>query len=106
MEDVVATGKGFAINNQQLLLNRNGRLEETFWTYSFGPVRGEKGAIVGILLTAMDTTIQVIAERRQAFLLQLELKLRSLSGPFADSGGPPVRRSAAHCVPTRLGTWT
>jgi len=61
--EVLATGQGFAIENLSMIMRRNGRDEETVWTYSFSPVQGETGAFAGVLLLATELTSQENAER-------------------------------------------
>ena len=40
---VVTTGCGFSTEHQLLKMNRNGRLEDTYWIYSFAPLHNEDG---------------------------------------------------------------
>ena len=63
LASVVATGHGFVVEKQPLTMRRHGRDEETFWFYSFAPIRGEDGGVAGVFVTAMDLTGQVLAER-------------------------------------------
>ena len=63
LASVVATGQGLVVEKQPLTMRRHGRDEETFWFYSFAPVRGEDGGVAGVFVTAMDLTGQVLAER-------------------------------------------
>jgi PAS domain S-box-containing protein len=48
-------------------IRRNGRLEDTYWNYSFTPVR-DGGDIGGVLLISTETTARVLTARRQASL--------------------------------------
>jgi sigma-B regulation protein RsbU (phosphoserine phosphatase) len=66
MNAVIQTGQGFAVENQPLMMKRHGRMEETFWIYSFTPIRGESEDSIGIFVTAIDNTQKVLAERRNA----------------------------------------
>jgi sigma-B regulation protein RsbU (phosphoserine phosphatase) len=66
MNVVIQTGQGFAVENQPLKMKRHGRIEETFWIYSFTPIRGESEDHVGIFVTAIDNTEKVLADRRNA----------------------------------------
>ena len=63
MQRVMAAGEGFAVFDQMLEMNRGGRPHETWWNYSFTPVRDESGAVVGILNQGNETTRSVLAER-------------------------------------------
>ena len=65
---VMATGQGFCVEHQPLTLNRQGFVEETYWTYSFAPIRDGNRAIAGLFVTALETTRQVVAEQQRAEL--------------------------------------
>ncbi|QEC49390.1 serine/threonine-protein phosphatase [Baekduia soli] len=47
-----------------LPLQRNGRLEEAYFTFSYSPVRNEAGDIEGLIDIAVETTRQVVDQRR------------------------------------------
>ena len=47
-----------------LPLQRNGRLEEAYFTFSYSPVRNEAGDIEGLIDVAVETTRQVVDQRR------------------------------------------
>jgi PAS domain S-box-containing protein len=74
-ERVMRTGEGFAAYDQRLDMFRDGRTQETYWNYSFTPIRDEYGAVVGILNQGNETTRAVMAER--ARLAEVE-RLRDL----------------------------
>jgi PAS domain S-box-containing protein len=59
-----------------LFLERSGFPEETYHTFSYSPLTGEDGSIVGMLCVVTEETERIIGER------QLTL-LRSLSGELA-----------------------
>ena len=67
--------------NLYLVLERNGYPEDCWFTFSYSPVRDEEGVIVGLFCAASETTDVVLAEKRQAFRLQLEERLRDLADP-------------------------
>ncbi|MEG3181907.1 PAS domain-containing protein [Sphingomonas sp. LT1P40] len=60
---VIETGEGFAAYDQRLDMMRGGRTHETYWNYSFTPIRDEFGAVVGILNQGNETTRAVLGER-------------------------------------------
>ncbi|MCW8084203.1 GAF domain-containing hybrid sensor histidine kinase/response regulator [Sabulicella glaciei] len=80
---VLQSGEGFSTYDQMLPLLRGGIRRETYWNYSFTPIRGEDGTVAGILNQGNETTARVLAERRGRFLLDLSDRLRSLSDPRA-----------------------
>lgn len=49
-------------------IDRNGRVEDSYWTYSFTPLRDDAGLICGVLVISTETTAQVLGSRRQATL--------------------------------------
>jgi PAS domain S-box-containing protein len=63
VSQVLLTGEGFAIENQALTMRRNGRDEDTVWTYSFSPIQGETHTFAGVLLLATEITQQKLAEQ-------------------------------------------
>ncbi|MBX3594900.1 MAG: PAS domain-containing protein [Sphingomonas sp.] len=63
---VIESGDGFAAFDQQLGMMRGGRITETYWNYSFTPIRDEYGAVVGVLNQGNETTRTVLAERARA----------------------------------------
>lgn len=64
---------GDAVWNEdlQFVLDRNGYLEETFFTFSYSAIRDESGRPGGILVTCVETTERVIGERRLRTLREL-----------------------------------
>jgi PAS domain S-box-containing protein len=73
IEAVMDRGESSWNLNQLVPINRNGKLEEVYWTYSYSPVRDEGGAIQGTLVVCSETTEQVLGERRLRFLLGIAL---------------------------------
>ncbi|MGV8930418.1 MAG: sensor histidine kinase [Brevundimonas sp.] len=49
-----------------LVMERNGFAEDTWYTFSYSPVRDESGEIAGMFCACQETTGQVLAERRLA----------------------------------------
>lgn len=82
-ETVLATGEGIFVENQHLPMARFGAPEETYWNYSFTPLRAEDGRIAGVFNSGSETTRLVLAQRQSRFLLELGEMLRSVD---ADSG--------------------
>ena len=57
--------QGQPIWNEDLLapIYRNGRISDAWFTYSYSPVRDAEGQIAGVLVTCVETTSRVLAER-------------------------------------------
>ena len=49
--------------NLHLVMERNGYPEDTWYTFSYSPVRDESGAVAGMFCACTETTGQVLAER-------------------------------------------
>ena len=78
---VMETGESFATQDQLLPMQRFGRPEETYWDYSFTPIAGEDGKIVGILNQGQERTGRVLGQRRTALIVELNDRLRMLGSP-------------------------
>ena len=63
-------GEASFLENQRIILDRNGYLEETFFTFSFSPIRDDHG-IVGLFHPVTETTTQMISERHTRALRDL-----------------------------------
>ncbi|MDF2598255.1 MAG: hypothetical protein K0Q54_1078, partial [Methylobacterium brachiatum] len=64
--DRVFTGEPVHMDDLQLTLHRNGYPEEAHFAFSYTPVPGDDGAIVGLFCACTETTRQVLAERQAA----------------------------------------
>ena len=57
-------GEGTYQENLPLLMNRRGFEEQTWFTFSYSPVRDESGHIAGMFCACTEATAQVLAEAR------------------------------------------
>ncbi|MDB4949934.1 MAG: sensor protein [Gemmatimonadetes bacterium] len=57
--------------DQLVAIERNGGLEEVYWTYSYSAVPDDDGSIGGTLVVCQETTERVLAERRLGTLNRL-----------------------------------
>ena len=65
----VMAGRGSTWHENQLVpITRNGKRENVYWTYSFGPIDDETApnGVGGILVVCTETTQQVLSLRRSA----------------------------------------
>lgn len=74
IEAVMSRGDSTWNTNQLVPINRNGKLEEVYWTYSYSPVRDKQGAVQGTLVVCSETTEHVLSERRLRALLAITLE--------------------------------
>jgi diguanylate cyclase (GGDEF)-like protein/PAS domain S-box-containing protein len=56
------------LEDQRMFLDRLGYLEETFFTFSFSPIRDESGQIVGLFHPVTETTAKILSQRRTRLL--------------------------------------
>jgi diguanylate cyclase (GGDEF)-like protein/PAS domain S-box-containing protein len=68
-------GQSQKFENKRMFLDRNGYLEETFFTCSFSPLRDDAGAVAGVFHPVVETTGPMLAQRRA--LLVRDIALRS-----------------------------
>ncbi len=66
----LAGGSSF-LEDQRIFLYRHGYLEESFFTFSFSPIRDEGGNIVGLFHPVTETTARMLSERRTRALRDL-----------------------------------
>jgi GAF domain-containing protein len=57
-------GETSFLENQRMFLDRNGYLEETFFTFSLSPIRDESGKVGGPFHPVTETTAQMLSQRR------------------------------------------
>ena len=62
-----------------LFLERSGRPEETYHTFSYSPVPGDDGGVAGMLCVVTEETERVISERRLATVRALATQLASIN---------------------------
>ncbi len=70
IEAVMTRGEASWHENQLVPINRNGRLDEVYWTYGYSPVYTPTGEICGTLVVCTETTNSILAKRQQ----QLEME--------------------------------
>jgi PAS domain S-box-containing protein len=80
-----------------IAMQRKGYPEQTWWTFSYSPIRDEVGKIHGMLAIVHETTGRVLTERRLRFLVKLKGHLRGLYDPNE------VRAMAAEMLGHHLG---
>lgn len=73
IEGVMTRGEATWHEDQYLPIERNGRLEDVWWTYSYSPVLDDDGSIGGTLVVCQETTQSVlVAREREALLREME----------------------------------
>ncbi|WP_051933462.1 PAS domain-containing protein [Massilia sp. BSC265] len=72
-------GESIYIEDMPLVMFRNGRHEQTWFTFSYSPIYADDGRIVGLYGMGTDTTRRVTTERRLAFQVAMADQLRGQS---------------------------
>lgn len=62
--EAAVRGEASYLENQRMFAERNGFVEETFFTFSFSPIRDESGGVVGLFHPVTETTPRMLGERR------------------------------------------
>jgi GAF domain-containing protein len=83
-------GRGESDHEEALLLflDRHGYLEETYWRYSFSPVRSGDGQVLGVFVATTEVTATVVEGYRLAAVRGLAV----LSSADVDSAEAAARR--------------
>lgn len=71
LEGVLQKGRATWSEDQLLLLDRNGYVEECYFTFSYSPIRDESGEVAGIFTAVTETTDKILGERRLMALQEL-----------------------------------
>jgi signal transduction histidine kinase len=68
IEQVMSGGAATWHENQKLPIHRNGRIEDVYWTYSYGPIDEPSAPnnVGGVLVICTETTRTVLSERHAA----------------------------------------
>ena len=83
IDHVMRTGEATWHEDQYLPIERDGRLDDVWWTYSYGPVREADGSIAGVLVVCQETTKRVLAEKeRESLVDALERERTRLAEVF------------------------
>ena len=71
MQRVLSNGERIEVNKTLIPLTRHGFTEESYFTFTFSPLRDDEGAIAGVLQLVTETTEAVLGERRVSALHEL-----------------------------------
>ena len=90
----VLAGETTYFENGLVLPNRQGFVEEAYFTFSHSPIYDEQGRVGGIFVTALETTTTVLQQRRLALLSHL----------MAQTANSALPAEAAQHIIAALGT--
>lgn len=74
-------GKSFYFEDLPYIVEPEGVPKQRWYTSSFSPVTDSCGTVVGVYITASETTRRMQSERRYAFQAELAERLRHLTAP-------------------------
>jgi PAS domain S-box-containing protein len=94
--DAAMAGEAIYREDLPLLMNRTGRDEQTWFTFSYSPVRDRDGSVAGMFCACAETTGKVLAESRLGFLVTLGDALQAARTPSQ------VKMSAAEALGRQL----
>jgi signal transduction histidine kinase len=70
IRQVMSGGEATWHEDQLLPIERNGRLEDVWWTYSYSAVHDDDGSIGGTLVVCQETTRRMLIERERERLVE------------------------------------
>lgn len=73
IEEVLTSGEAVYHEDMLVPIYRNGKLENTYWTFSYSKVNGDNGAIEGVVAICTETTSKVLTSQVQASNLKLAI---------------------------------
>ncbi|MBV8758443.1 MAG: hypothetical protein JO257_14245, partial [Deltaproteobacteria bacterium] len=88
-------GVASSAEDRRIVVERDGRPEEAYFTFEYSPIRDATGAVCGVHHTAIETTSRVVAERRLG-------ALRALASGIA---GAATLRQACEQAVSALGAY-
>ncbi|MBB3256686.1 PAS domain S-box-containing protein [Paraburkholderia bannensis] len=83
IQHVLSTGAATWDENLLLFLERNGFKEETYHTFSYGPLHGDSGAVEGMLCVVTEDTRRILSDRWLASVARLSGAARSVQSVAA-----------------------
>lgn len=94
IEQVMSGGEPTWHENALVPITRNGRLEDVYWTYSYGPVHDEAApnGVGGVLVVCTETTRTVLADQRRAETVSRWRRLFDQAPSFMSILGGPDHR--------------
>jgi len=92
-DKVFRRGEASFMDDVRLFMDRGGHLEETYYSFSYSPIRDESGGVGGLFCPSTDTTPKVLGARRLRTLS--ELSGGAYAGELTDSACAMVARELA-----------
>ncbi|HEY0165540.1 MAG TPA: ATP-binding protein [Jatrophihabitans sp.] len=77
-------GNGARDENILLFIRRAGYEEETYWTYSFSPIKADSGQVLGVLAVTNESTHQQVESRQMQTIRELGALSVTASGSIGN----------------------
>jgi PAS domain-containing protein len=90
--DQALSGDAVYFEDMPLVMNRKGFDEETWWTFSYSPVRDDDGEIAGVFCATHEATQKVLGERRDAAIKARQQQLFEQTPSFIVTMTGPEHR--------------
>ncbi|MDB5838233.1 MAG: sensor hybrid histidine kinase [Herminiimonas sp.] len=100
--ELALAGEAIYTENLPLVVVRKEHEEQTWFTFSYSPVRDDNGVVAGMYCACTETTSQVLAQRRQSFQLEMADALRDLMEP-TEAVATACKLIGGHLGVTRVG---
>jgi signal transduction histidine kinase/CheY-like chemotaxis protein len=81
IEDVMLRAKASWNEDALVPIQRNGRIEEVFWTYGYSPAFDDDGKVGGTLVVCTETTARVLSARRADLVRRVNEGLAACAEP-------------------------
>ncbi len=71
LRQVMEEDEGTYVEEQLLIMDRNGYAEETYYTFSYTPIPGDEGGTAGMICANTDDTQRIISDRQLRTLTEM-----------------------------------
>ena len=85
LKQVMEKDEGTYVESQMLIMERNNYPEETYYTFSYTPIPGDRGGTAGMICANTDDTARIVNERALQTLRdlgRLSLEEKSITGIY------------------------
>ena len=89
MCESVFAGESIHLDDFQVLLHRNGRLEEAHFSFSYTPLQNERAEVLGLFCACAETTEQVFLRR------ELDHEMENVGSRSRDAASKPSSAEAS-----------